>query len=154
MLEDLPKRMYFKLDHLYIDVKLQSDNTADEQSRMNTTINAVDKLGMSRRNAFERMNYKNFDQNQMQRAAEDLFEAMKQAEAQKLIAAAEMEVQQAQMQQQAMQQQQSQEAQAAEQNAGGTFASAEGVDPRGGGAPPTRPGMGREQINNAGRATP
>jgi hypothetical protein len=76
----LERTVYFDLEALYIKVELQSNNTADEQSRLNVNINAVDKLGMSKQLAWERMGWSNYQLAQQQRIHEILLEAELQAE--------------------------------------------------------------------------
>jgi hypothetical protein len=68
------KTVYYDLDALYIRVNLQSSNTTDEQSRENVVINAVDKLGMSKREAWEKMGWgEKYKINSVQRL-EELFD--------------------------------------------------------------------------------
>lgn len=76
----LSRTVYFDLEALYINVELQSNNTADEQSRLNVQINAVDKLGKSKRAAWESMGWKNYELAQRQRLDEIMEEAETQNE--------------------------------------------------------------------------
>jgi len=157
----LDRTVYYDLEALYIRVELQSNNTQDEQSRLNVNINAVDKLNMSRKEAWERMGWSGYEINQNQRAREMLEEAELQKETQKILLELEqikMQMQ-AQMQQQQMQMQMQQQemamkqeqSQAAAQNAlgGGEQPTTQGVDMRSGGNPAiaAAPGNTREQIS-------
>ena len=143
------RTVYFDLEHLYIKVLLQADNVADEQTRLNLYINATREMGMSKKDAWEKLGWKNYKLSEAHRAEETLFEAELQTEAQMI----QLKVQEAQMQMQAqmqeaqmMQQQQMKQEQMMqeqqmsqnEMNAGSQFAGAQGVDPRAGGQPPSR----------------
>ena len=154
------KTVYYDLDALYIKVELQSNNTTDEQTRLNVNINAIDKLGMSRQQAFERMGWDNYKLVSSQAAQEQLEQAELQKEIQLIMLKVEeakmqmqMQAQQAQMQmeQQAMQQQMQQEqSMQAQQNAmmSQQAPGMEGMDMRAGGNPAAMqaPQMTREQI--------
>jgi hypothetical protein len=156
----LDKTVYYDLDALYIKVELQSNNTTDEQTRLNVNINAIDKLGMSRQQAFERMGWDNYKLVSAQAAQEQLEQAELQKEIQLIMMQVEqkkmemqMQMQQAQMQmeqqaqQQAMMQQQDlqnqQNAMMAQQ-----APAMQGMDMRSGMNPAAMqaPGMTREQI--------
>jgi hypothetical protein len=161
----LDRTVYYDLEALYIRVELQSNNTTDEQSRLNVNINAVDKLNMSRKEAWERMGWTGYEINQNQRAVETLTEAELQKELQLImlqVEKAKMELQMQAQQMQMQQQQQAQEAamkqqqsQAAAMNAqgGGPQPTTEGVDMRTGGQPAIQaaPGNTREQISGVSR---
>jgi hypothetical protein len=153
-LSGLSKRIYFDLEQLYISVKVQSDNAADEQTRANLMINATDRLGMSKRKAWEFMGWKNFDLEQSHRADEVLFDAELQKQTQLTlleVKGKEMEMQanlQMKMQQQQQQQQQDLQNRQNEMNAGTQFASVQGRDMRSGMQPAAQsaPFATREQI--------
>ena len=135
------KKIYFDLEHLYINVELQSSNVTDEQAKMNLYINAMREAGMSKKEVWERMNWDGFEMNQIQRGSEVLYDA----ELGKLAKLKDLEVsqiaQQAQMQQAQMAQAQQAQAQQMQTmqnatndlNAASQFAGMEGVDMRGGG---------------------
>ena len=161
----LERTVHYDLEALYIRVELQSNNAQDEQSRLNVQINAVDKMNMSRKEAWERMGWTGFELNQNQRAKEMMEEAELQKETQKILLELEqlkmqmqMQMQQAQMQMEqqaqaaAMQQQQ---AQAGQMNdlGGGQQPTTQGVDMRSGGNPQAMaaPQNTREQVS--GEAT-
>lgn len=159
-MELLARTVYFDLEALYIHVELQSNNTTDEQSRLNVVINAKDKLNMSTKEAWEKMGWTGYEINQNQRAIETLTEAELQKELQIIMLEVEkkkieiqMMAQQAQMQQQqkaeqaAMQQQQGQEAALLAQG-GGSQPTMQGQDMRGGENPAMMqaPGMTREAV--------
>lgn len=133
------KKIYFDLDHLYINVELQSANVTDEQAKMNLYINAMREAGMSKKEVWERMNWDGFEMNQIQRGSEVLYDAelgklakLKDLEVQQIAQQAQME-QQAQMQQAQAQQMQTMQNATNDLNAASQFAGMEGVDMRGGG---------------------
>ena len=138
--------VYFDLEHLYIKVMLQADNIADEQTRLNLLINATRDMGMSKKEAWERMGWPNYKLSEAHRAEEVLFDAELQTEAemiqlkvQEAQMAMQAQFQEAQMmQQQQMQQEQMEQMSQNEMNAGSQFAGAQGVDARAGGQPPSR----------------
>ena len=138
-------------EYLYLEVKLQSISITDEQAQMTNAINKVDRLGASRAIVFDEYGYGDYAQHEAKRAIEDMTEAEKQAEIQRIMMAPQEEMQQRQMEQQ-MQMQQEQQQQVAIENArlqGQTaFEGQQGFDPRAGMAPPmgAAPGMGREQV--------
>jgi hypothetical protein len=125
----LERTVYFDLEALYITVELQSNNTADEQSRLNVNINAVDKLGMSREMAWERMGWNNYNLAQQQRIHETLLEAELQAEVTRTNQQVIEEIRQQVMQEM------SQAAKTSQMN-GGQQPTMEGVDNRMGGGNP------------------
>lgn len=154
------RTVYFDLEQLYITVMLQANNVADEQTRLNLMINATDRLGMSKRDAWEKMGWKNYGLSEAHRLEEQLldqeiqlqFEQRRsdiQVRAQQQIQQAQMAAQQ-QMQEQQMQQEQQMALQNEQQqlNAGSQFASAQGQDFRSGGSAPAQsaPGEGRVQV--------
>lgn len=156
--------VYFDLEALYIDVQLQSANMTDEQARLNVLINAKDKLGMSEQEAWEKMGWRNYKQNQIQTANETLLKA----EIQKMVELKMLEVQQAQMQMQQqaqqemmaqqqaqMQQQQGQavQSQINDLNAANQYTTIQGADMRGGGNPAAlaAPQETRESITGQAR---
>jgi flagellar motor component MotA len=126
------RTVYFDLDALYIKVELQANSATDEQSRLNVNINAVDKLGMSREMAWERMGWRSFKLAQQQRIQETLLESELQNEVMRNNQQVIEEMRQQVMQE--MQQQMSQAAQTSQMN-GGEQPTMEGVDNRAGGNP-------------------
>jgi hypothetical protein len=141
----LKRTVYFDLEALYIDVQLQSNNTADEQSRLNVNINAVDKLGMSKQMAWERMGWKNYNLANRQRLDELMEESELQNEIYKNSQQAQdemkqqlMEQMQKEAQEQAKEQAKSQGSQMTEMN-GGSQPLSQGSDMRTG-APPAAMG--------------
>jgi len=157
----LARTVYYDLEALYIRVDLQSNNTTDEQSRLNVVINAKDKLNMSMKEAWEKMGWTGYEINQNQRAIETLTEAELQKELSIIMLEVEkkkieiqMMAQQAQQQQAqqaeaaALKQQQSQEAAQLAQG-GGQQPTMQGQDMRGGMNPAMHqaPGMTREQVS-------
>jgi hypothetical protein len=156
--QKLARSVYFDLEQLYVDVTLQSNNVADEQTRLNLHINAVDRMGMSKETAWERMGWPNFKMNQTQRGREITAEADQQARAQKILGMAQLQIEresmamqqqaQAEQQQAAMQQQQSLQNQQNQMNSGSQFANLQGQDMRAGGqsAAQVAPFETREQV--------
>ena len=150
------RQVYFDLEQLYINVNLQANNVADEQSRLNLYINMVDRMGMSKERAWEEQGLKNFKLNEAQRIEETMLDQQIQLDFEKEQAKIQMEMQAAQMQmqqqvqQEQMAQEQSLQAQQQEMNSGSQFASAQGVDMRNGGQPAAMQGApleGRVQVN-------
>lgn len=164
--EAAPNRVYFDLEQLYITVKLQANNVADEQSRLNLFINAKDRLGMSEKEAWERMGWKNYSLNQSHRLEELMLEqeiqlnfererARIQVETQQAIQAMQAQIQQ---QQAAQQQQMDLQNQNQQMNSGTQFESLQGRDMRSGGQPAAQvaPLEGRVQVTgrtNGGEPT-
>jgi len=153
------RTVYFDLGNLYINVSLKADNIADQQSRQNVVINSVDRLGMSKRTAWEEMDRENFDLEEAHVAEETLKQAELEAETQMILlrpqqAQMEMQMQmqtqmqEQQMQQEQMMQEQSLQNQQNEMNAGSQFAGLQGQDMRGGSQPAaqTAPYETREQV--------
>jgi hypothetical protein len=150
----------FDLEHLYIGVELQEDSLLDEQSKWNIGILQVDRFGMSREIVAEDLGVENYALHEQKRAAEELVLAQVQAEAKKIMADADayaaQVIGQAQMQLQQMQIEMAQamppppepEQAIQDMNAGGSFATMEGQDLRGGGAAAMQvaPGETREAI--------
>ena len=161
-MDDTGKKMlddsiYVTTEDLYINVKLQADNQADEQSRLNLMINAVDKLDLSIQEAWERMGWGNYQINKNQKMQEVLdqtelqnavYSRTKEAQDQMMQAAQQQIVQQ---QKQAAQQQKSQQTQTNEMNAGATMQNLEGQDMRSGSQPAAAvaPMEGPNQITGA-----
>lgn len=119
----------FDADYLYLTVKLNPSTVMDKQTEINNAINKVERLGMSRKMAWDELNMEGFELSQEQTIEENLILAHLQAKQKGIIVAAE---------QQAVQQ-----AQGAQQT---QFAAQQGMDTRGGGQPATMPGQGREQL--------
>lgn len=140
------RRIYFDLDYLYIDVSMNSQNTADEQARQNVLINAITHMGASKEFAWEKMGWDNYKIVEEQRAAEMLQEA----EIQKIIQMKMLEVQAAQMgMQQAQQAQQAQpQNETAALNSENSMSTMQGADMRGGMNPAAQanPNMTREMV--------
>jgi len=126
------RSVYFDLEQLYVNVTLQANNIADEQSRLNLYINAVDRMGMSKQDAWEKLGWQNYKLSESHRLDEIMLDQAIQLDFQKEQAAIQMQMQQAQMQQQ---QQMALENQQNEMNAGSQFESLQGRDMRAGGQP-------------------
>jgi len=150
------RQVYFDLEQLYIKVNLQANNVADEQSRLNLYINAVDRMGMSKQDAWEKLGWKNYKLSEAHRLDETMLDQEIQLDFERERTKIQMEAQAAQMQmqqqvqQEQMAQEQSLQAQQQEMNAGSQFASAQGVDMRNGGQPAAMQGApleGRVQVN-------
>lgn len=157
-------RAYFDTSGLYLDIHLQAYSQSDEQARMNTQILAMEKLGVSMQEAYEKMGWKNYQLIKNQRAQELLDQHRLSEEMQAISMEVRERVRQEVMQEmQAQQEEQAKAAAAAgagaqsgpspqtainEMNAGSQFASLEGVDMRGGGQPAAgvAPGETREQV--------
>jgi hypothetical protein len=132
----------FDPDYLYLSVKLEPATIMDMQTEINNAINKVERLGMSKKMAWDELGLENFDLSQSQTTEELLYTSQVQAKAKEIMMQPDLKAQmiQAQMQQQMQAQQQ----QGAEQT---QFAGQQGMDTRGGGSPATQPGQGREQLN-------
>lgn len=145
MEKNFRRRIYFDLDYLYIDVAMNSQNTADEQARQNVLINAITHMGASKEFAWEKMGWSNYQTVEEQRAAETL----QDAEVQKIVQMKLLEVQAAQMEMQmaAQQAQQPQNANA-DLNAENSMSTMQGADMRGGMNPAAQanPSMTRERV--------
>lgn len=152
----LDNKVYFDLSALYINVALKSSNESDAQTRLNVQINAVDRLGMSKQQAWENMGWKNYEINQNKRAEEILFEAELQKESQKKmleIEALKLQMQtEAQMATQAQMQpqqgSQDPQQQVNDLNGANSMSTMQGADMRNGMNPAMQaaPGLGREQV--------
>lgn len=132
----------FDTDYLYLSVKLNPSTIMDKQTEINNAVNKVERLGMSQKMAWDELGMENYDLSQTQKTEEGLYMAMTQAKAKEIMMRPDIQAQQAMQAQQAQQQQQG--------PAQTQFAAQEGMDTRGGGAPATSPGQGREQLT--GRA--
>lgn len=153
----LKRTVYFDLEALYIHVELQSNNATDEQSRLNVEINAIDRLGKSKKQAWEDMGWTGYEINQNQRMEEMLAEA--ELEKERTLIMLEVERAKMQIQQEAMQGQQAQEQAALKQQqsqqaallaqGGGSQPTMQGQDMRAGGNPAMQqaPGFTREQVS-------
>lgn len=149
-----PRQVYFDLENLYINVKLQANNVADEQTRMNLMINAVDRLGMSKKDAWEKMGWKNYGLTESHRLDEMMLEQEVQLDFERqrtqIQTDAQMQMQQVQMQQEqaAMEQQMAMQNEQNAMNAGSQFTGVQGQDMRSGGQPAAQvaPFETREQI--------
>ncbi len=153
----LNNRLYFDLEALYITVALKSSNESDAQTRLNVQINAVDRLGMSKQQAWENMGWKNYEINQNQRGEETLFEAELQTQAakkqlviDKLKSDIALDAEQKRMAMAQPQPTQPQDPQNAVQDLNGanSMSTMQGADMRGGQNPAmmAAPGLGREQV--------
>jgi hypothetical protein len=148
----------FNLTDLYLSVELRAQSLTDEQARLNTEITRVERLGGSRRSAYDALGRKDYELDRNLRAEEDMWDANKAADVKRVLAEQEAEQAEklaaAQAKGQAAGQpalpgmEQTPENMVNEMNAGGQFAGAEGMDGRGGGFAPqgVAPGNGREQI--------
>ena len=122
------------MEYLYLSVKLNPSTIMDKQTEINNAINKVERLGMSKKMAWDELGMENFDLSMSQSAEELLYMSHLQAKGKAILMKPDLEVQ-------AMQQQMAQRG--AEQT---QFAGQQGMDTRGGGAPATQPGQGREQL--------
>jgi hypothetical protein len=112
----------------------------DKQTEINNAINKVERLGMSKKMAWDDLGIDNYELSDAQKLEEMLFEAHAQAKSKEIMMQPDL---QAQAAQQAMQQQ-------ANPQPGGPqsqFAAQQGMDTRGGGATAAQPGQGREQLS-------
>lgn len=123
----------FDADYLYLSVKLQPSTVMDKQTEINNAINKVERLGMSRKMAWDELNMEGFELSQTQQSEEQLILAHVQAKAKEIMMKPDLQAQAAMQQQQ----------QGAQQT---QFTGQEGMDTRGGGATATMPGQGREQL--------
>jgi hypothetical protein len=141
----------YDLDALYVTVELRSNNTTDEQSRINVNLNAVQNLGASGKWAWERMGWENYDMVRNQRREEMLEDAELQKEIKIIQADAEAYAAEKMAQAQARVQAQAQaEAAAQQQQAQATQNNANA-----GGSQPTMPGQDmRGGMNPAAMANP
>jgi hypothetical protein len=132
------KKGDFDLNYLYLTVSLKPATVMDEQTEINNAINKVERLGMSRKMAWDELGIENFELSEAQKSEEDLFLGHIQGKIREMQAMADAKAQMAIAQMQ----------QANAENAGGQsqFAGQQGMDTRGGGAPATMPGQGREQL--------
>lgn len=130
------KKGDFDLQYLYVQVKLNPATVMDKQTEINNAINKVERLGMSKRMAWDELHLENYELSEMQRAEEIMYEAHAQAKSQEIVAKSQMNVQMQAQAAQAMMQ----------QGVQSQFAGQQGMDTRGGGAPATMPGQGREQL--------
>jgi hypothetical protein len=135
----------FDVEYLYLSVKLNPSTVMDKQTEINNAINKVERLGMSRKMAWDELGIENYELSESQKTEETLYDAHTQAKAKEIMMKPEVEAQQAmQAQQQAAQ------AQQANPGAGGAqsqFAGQQGMNTQAGGTPATMPGQGREQLN-------
>jgi hypothetical protein len=138
------KKGEFDPDYLYLTVKLNPVSVSDKQTEVNNAINKVERLGMSKKMAWDEIGIENFELSQSQKTEEDLYTANIQAKVKEILMQPDI---QAQMMQQAMAAQ-AQQAQAnpAPGGAQSQFSGQQGMDTRGGGTPATMPGQGREQL--------
>lgn len=127
----------FDVSYLYLNVKLNPEAVMDKQTEINNAINKVERLGMSKRMAWNELGIENFELSESQSTEEQLYMAHIQAKAKAIMLKPEQEMQQQQMAQQQQMQQGASQTQ---------FTGQQGTDTRGGGAPATMPGQGREQL--------
>ena len=144
-------------NNVYLEVNLQPDTPTDRQGRLDMAVKTVQFLNTAPRKAMEDngIDYTEMDIEEYKEHM--LNQAQIQAESMKIQASAELEIQQQQMQMQIQGQQQAQagqmraqeQEQQMMQNQIDPFANTRGMG-RTDGNPPinTRPGVGREQINN------
>jgi hypothetical protein len=127
----------FDADYLYLQVKLNPSTVMDKQTEINNAVNKVERLGMSRKMAWDELGLENYELSSAQKTEELLYDAMTQSKAKEIMMRPDVMAQQAAAQQ-------------AQQGAEQTqFAAQQGMDTRVGGPPATSPGQGREQINGA-----
>lgn len=129
----------FDVSYLYLSVKLNPEAVMDKQTEINNAINKVERLGLSKRMAWDELGMENFELSESQTTEEALYMSHVQAKAKEIMMKPDIQMQQAQI---AMQQQ-AQAPQGAQQT---QFTGQQGMDTRGGGAPATMPGQGREQL--------
>lgn len=132
------KKGDFDLQYLYLNVKLNPATVMDRQTEINNAINAVERLGKSRKMAWDELGWENYELSEAQKTEEGLYEAHVQAKQKGIMMQPDLEAQAA------MQQQQQGNPGEAPQS---QFAAQQGVDPRSGGQPAAQPGQGREQLN-------
>jgi hypothetical protein len=125
----------FDVNYLYLTVTLKPATITDKQTEINNAINKVERLGMSKRMAWDDIGVENYELSEAQKSQETLYEAFVQSKAKEIIMKPDMEAQQ---QMQAQQQQQQGAAQT-------QFSGQQGFANRGG-TTSTMPGMGREQM--------
>lgn len=123
----------FDTDYLYVSIKLRPSTVMDKQTDINNAINKVERLGMSKKMAWDELGMENFELSSSQVTEESLYTSHIQAKMKEIMMQPDLKA--AQMQQQMQQ--------GAEQT---QFAMKEGMDTRGGGPPATQPGQGREQL--------
>jgi hypothetical protein len=131
------KKDDFDVNYLYLSVKLNPSTVMDTQTEINNAVNKVERLGMSKRMAWDELNIENYDLSQSQAAEEALYMSHIQAKAKEILMVPDLKVQAAQQQAQAQAQQGAEQTQ---------FAAQEGMDTRAGGAGAASPGQGREQL--------
>lgn len=130
------KKGDFDTRYLYLSVKLNPATVMDKQTEINNAINKVERLGMSKKMAWDELNLENYELSESQVSEEMLYMSHVQAKAKEIMMQPDMQAQMAQM---AMSQ--------AQQGASRTqFTGQQGMDTRGGGAVAARPGQGREQL--------
>lgn len=137
------KKGEFDPDYLYLTVKLEPTTVMDKQTEINNAINKVERLGMSKKMAWDELGLENFELSQSQSTEELLYITQIQAKAKEIMMKPDLEAQMVQQQMQMQAQQQAQAQQGAEQT---QFAGQQGFDTRAGGNPATQPGLGREQL--------
>lgn len=123
----------FDVRYLYLSVKLRPATVMDKQTDINNAINKVERLGMSKKMAWDELQMENYELSQSQVTEELLYGSHVQAKAKEIMMMPDVKI--AQMQQQMQQ--------GAEQT---QFAAQQGMDTRAGGATATQPGQGREQL--------
>lgn len=141
-----PNWIYFDPDILYLSVKVEPNSLTDEQAKLNSAIQMVHNLGASYEMIYDKFNLGNYDMHEVKRAAEDLNMAEVEKEKQKIlleIEALKMKLQieaqkamQPPQSPQSPQSSQSPQQQVQSLNAGGNYASMQGVQTQGGGIAP------------------
>lgn len=145
------KKGMFDPQYLYVKMTLSPSTISDKQSEINNAINKVERLGMSRKMAWDEIGIENFDLSQAQKSEEDLYMAFIQAKSKEIMMRPEMQAQAA-----AMKAQQQAQAQQGNPEAGGPqsqFSGQQGF-PSGQGQPATMPGQGREQLTGQTQGGP
>lgn len=147
------KKGMFDPQYLYLEMKLNPSTLQDKQSDINNAINGVERLGKSKKMAWDELGWDNYELSESQKTEEALYDAYLAAKAQEIQMRPQLEAQAAQQQaqQQSMAQAQAQSTQQMQANpmSGGPqsqFAGQQGF-PASQGNPATMPGQGREQLN-------
>lgn len=133
------KKGMFDCEYLYVKVTLNPSTMSDKQSEINNAINKVERLGMSKRMAWDELGIENYEASEAQVTEERVYQAFLEAKMKEIAMRPELEAKAAEMQ---GQQQMQQQAQGAAQT---QFSGQQGF-PSTSGNPATMPGQGREQL--------
>ena len=136
------KKGDFDTDYLYLTVKLQPSTVMDKQTEINNAINKIERLGMSKKMAWDELGMENFELSTSQASEEQLYMSLIQAKVKENLMKPDLMAQAAQMQMQ----QQAQAAQQGQPNPapGGEQSQFAGQEGQRGN--PAMPGQGREQL--------